>query len=136
MRGLIELDVVPLEFLKAYLKRVETARIQARHRGFECGEQELAFDLLNITWQDTMENNIVNQLIEVKTVGLGDPDYVNENLRGMRAYWQGKGGQILSDMLRYQRTIMPREEMAVAIDLHRDEILLDFWSTVQKSGPS
>jgi len=35
-------------------------------------------------------------------------------------------------MLRYQRTLMPRQEMAAAIDLHRDEILLDFWSTFQK----
>jgi hypothetical protein len=27
---------------------------------------------------------------------------------------------------------MPREEMATAIDLHRDEIALDFWGTFGK----
>ncbi len=94
--------------------------------------EELAFDLLNITWQDTMENNVVNDLIEVKTVGLGDPDYVNENLRGMRAYWQGKGGQILSDVIRYERATMPKEEQVAAIDLHQDELALDFWGTFDK----
>lgn len=91
--------------------------------------EELAFDLLNITWQDTMADNVVNQLIEVKTVGLGDPDYVNENLRGMRAYWQGKGGQILSDVIRYERATMPKEEQVAAIDMHQDELALDFWGT-------
>lgn len=92
--------------------------------------EELAFDLLNIAWQDAMEGNIINQLIEVKTVGLGDPDYVNENLRGMRAYWQGKGGQILSDVIRYERATMPKEEMVAAIDMHQDELALDFWGTL------
>ena len=91
--------------------------------------EELAFDLLNITWQDTMADNVVNQLIEVKTINLGDPDYVNENLRGMRAYWQGKGGQILSDVIRYERATMPKEEQVAAIDMHQDELALDFWGT-------
>jgi hypothetical protein len=94
--------------------------------------EELAFDLLNITWMDTMANNVVNQLIEVKTVGLGDPDYVNENLRGMRAYWQGKGGQILSDVIRYERATMPKEEQVAAIDMHQDELALDFWGTFDR----
>jgi hypothetical protein len=53
--------------------------------------EELAFDLLNITWSDTMDENIVNQIIEVKTVGLGDPDYVNENLRGHACLLAGQG---------------------------------------------
>jgi hypothetical protein len=91
--------------------------------------EELAFDLLNIQWQDTMADNVVNQLIEVKTINLGDPDYVNENLRGMRAYWQGKGGQILSDVIRYERATMPKEEQVAAIDMHQDELALDFWGT-------
>jgi hypothetical protein len=91
--------------------------------------EELAFDLLNTQWQDTMQENVVNQIIQTKTVGLGDPDYVNENLRGMRAYWQGKGGQILSDIIRYERATMPKEEQVAAIDLHQDELALDFWGT-------
>lgn len=94
--------------------------------------EEVAFQLFDIAWADMMAEDILPRIINVKNVGLGDVDYVDEDLRGMTAYFQGKGGQILSDMLRYQRTIMPRQEMAVAIDLHRDEILLDFWGTFQK----
>jgi hypothetical protein len=94
--------------------------------------EEVAYDLLNNAWADAMTDDIVRRVIEVKTVGLGDPDYVDEDLRGMRAYWQGKGGQILSDVIRYERAQMPREEMVTAIDLHRDEIALDFWGTFQK----
>jgi hypothetical protein len=102
------------------------------HPGNAADLEELAFDLLNVTWQDTMSDNVVNKIIEVKTVGLGDPDYVNENLRGMRAYWQGKGGQILSDIIRYERATMPKEEQVAAIDMHQDELALDFWGTFDK----
>lgn len=94
--------------------------------------EELAFDLLNLAWSDAMAEDIVPQLIEVKTVGLGEPDYIEEDLRGMRAYWQGKGGQILSDILRYERSQMPREEMVSAIDYHQDEIATNFWGTFDK----
>jgi hypothetical protein len=93
---------------------------------------EFAFDLLNIAWADAMTQDIVPQIIEVKTVGLGDPDYIEEDLRGMRAYWQGKGGQILSDMLRYERNQMPREEMVTALDFHQDELVLNFWGSFDK----
>jgi hypothetical protein len=94
--------------------------------------EELAFDLLNIAWQDATATDIVRQLIEVKTVGMGDPDYVEENLRGMRAYWQGKGGQIRSDVLRYERSQMPREEIVAAIDMHQDELQQNFWGSFDK----
>lgn len=94
--------------------------------------EELAFDLLNIAWSDAMAEDIVPRLIEVKTVGLGETDYIEEDLRGMRAYWQGKGGQILSDILRYERTQMPREEMVSALDYHQDEIVTNFWGTFDK----
>lgn len=94
--------------------------------------EELAFDLLNAAWADALTNDITGQVIEVKTVGLGDVDYIEEDLRGMRAYWQGKGGQILSDIVRYERSTMPREEMVTAIDLHSDEIELDFWGGFDK----
>lgn len=94
--------------------------------------EEVAYDLLNAAWSDAQKGDIVSKVIETKTVGLGDTDFVDEDLRGMRAYWQGKGGQILSDVLRYQRSQMPREEMATAIDLHRDEIALDFWGSFGK----
>jgi hypothetical protein len=94
--------------------------------------QELAFDLLNLAWADAMNEDIVGRIIEVKTVGLGDPDYIDEDLRGMRAYWQGKGGQILSDVLRYERHQMPREEMVWAIDQHVDELALNFWGPIEK----
>jgi hypothetical protein len=94
--------------------------------------EELAFDLLNNAWSDTLQGDIVRDLIEVKTVGLGEPDYVEEDLRGMRAYWQGKGGQIRSDILRYERSQMPREEIVTAIDMHQDEFNLDFWGSFGK----
>lgn len=94
--------------------------------------EEVAYDLLNNAWADAMTEDITPRVIEVKTVGLGAVDYVDEDLRGMRAYFQGKGGQILSDVIRYERAQMPREEMATAIDLHRDEITLDFWGTLDK----
>jgi hypothetical protein len=94
--------------------------------------EEVAYDLLNNAWSDAQSVDIVPRIIDTKTVDLGAVDFVDEDLRGMRAYWQGKGGQILSDVLRYERSQMPREEMATAIDLHRDEIALDFWGTFSK----
>jgi len=94
--------------------------------------EELAFQLFEIAWTDAMSEDVLPQVIDVKNVGLGDVDWVDEDLRGLNAYWQGKGGQILSDVLRYERTQMPREEMAAAIDLHRDEIALEFWNSYQR----
>lgn len=91
--------------------------------------EEFAFDLLNQVWADAMTENIVNDIIQVKTVGLGDPDYIEEDLRGLNAYWQGKGGQILSEIIRYDRKQMPREEMVTALDFHQDELVLDFWGS-------
>lgn len=102
------------------------------HPAHEHDLAELAFDLFNNAWSDTMNENVVQRLIEVKNVGLGDPDYVNEDLRGLRAYWQGKGGQILSDVLRYERATMPKEEMVAALDFHVDEVELDFWGNLTK----
>jgi hypothetical protein len=94
--------------------------------------QELAFDLLNLGWADAMKEDVVPRIIEVKTVGLADVDYIEDDLRGMRAYWQGKGGQILSDVIRYERAMMPREEMVTALDFHQDEVRTDFWGTFGK----
>ena len=91
--------------------------------------EEFAFDLLNQVWADAMVEDIVPRIIQVKTVGIGDPDYVEEDLRGLTAYWQGKGGQILSDIIRYERSQMPREEMVTALDFHQDELATDFWGT-------
>lgn len=94
--------------------------------------QDLAFDLFQRAFADVQGGDLVSQLIEVKTVGLGDVDYIEEDLRGLRAYFQGKGGQIRSDVLRYERTTMPREELVAAIDMHQDEIRLEFWGTLSK----
>lgn len=91
--------------------------------------EEFAFDLLNQVWADAMTEDIVPQIIDVKTVGLGETDYIEEDLRGLTAYWQGKGGQILSDIIRYERTQMPREEMVSALDFHQDELVTNFWGT-------
>lgn len=94
--------------------------------------EELAFDLLSAAWADALNDDVLPKVIETKTVGLGDVDYIEEDLRGLRAVWQGKGGQILSDIIRYERTTMPREELATAVDLHQDEINLDFWGSFDK----
>lgn len=91
--------------------------------------EEFAFDLLNQVWADAMKEDIVPQIIERKSVGLGETDYIEEDLRGLTAYWQGKGGQILSDIIRYERTQMPREEMVSALDFHQDELVTNFWGT-------
>lgn len=94
--------------------------------------QELSFDLINLAWSDAMATDLVPQIIEVRTVGLADTDFVDEDLRGMRAYWQGKGGQIRSDVLRYERAFMPREEIVTAIDGHQDEFATNFWGSFDK----
>lgn len=91
---------------------------------------ELAWDIFNQAWADTMSEDIVPQIIEVRTVGLADVDYIEEDLRGMRAYWQGPGGQIRSDILRAERERMPRDEMVSAIDIHEDELTTRFWGTI------
>jgi hypothetical protein len=79
-----------------------------------------------------MADDLVPQIIEVKTVGMNDTDYIEDDLRGLRAYWQGKGGQILSDVLRYERTFMPREEIVTAIDGHQDEFASNFWGSFDR----
>lgn len=108
--------------------REETAAELGRHFArFPHELEELAFDLLNIAWGDALSEDFLNSIIEVKTVDLGAVDYVEENLRGMRAYWQGKGGQIFSDIMRYGRNTMPREELVAALDYHNDEIRTNFW---------
>jgi hypothetical protein len=101
----------------------------ARH---EDEMEELAFDLVNLAWSDSKNTDLVGRVIEVKTVGLAEVDYIESDLRGMRAYWQGKGGQIRSDILRYERAQMPREEIVSAIDLHLDEIRTNFWASFDK----
>lgn len=117
---------------RAEMKRESGPDLAAHFARHPSELEELAFDLLNIAWSDAMVEDIVPQIIEVKTVGLADPDYVDEDLRGLRAYWQGKGGQILSDIIRYERSVMPREEMVTAIDFHQDEMATDFWGTFDK----
>jgi hypothetical protein len=111
----------------------ESASELGRHFQKHSSElEELAFDLLNIAWSDAMTTDITREIIEVKTVGLGDPDFIEEDLRGLQAYWQGKGGEILSGIISYERQVMPREEMVTALDFHQDEIALDFWGTFDK----
>lgn len=94
--------------------------------------QELAFSIVGLAWADAMEGNVINQIIETKNVALDAVDYVNDRtLRGLMAYWQGKGGRIMSGVLRYDtRQQMPRETMVAAIDMHLDEIATNFWGTL------
>lgn len=94
--------------------------------------QEFAYDIVGLLWADVMNEDITQKIIEVKNIALGEIDYIEEDLRGGRAYWQGKGGQILSSIIRNERNFMPREEMVAAIDLHQDEIKTNFWSSFDK----
>jgi hypothetical protein len=94
--------------------------------------EELAFDLFNLAFSDVMKGDFAGRLVDTETVGLTETSWIEEDLRGMRAYFQGKGGQIRSDILRYERTQMPREELVSAIDLHLDEIQTDFWGMLTK----
>lgn len=102
--------------------------------------EELAWDMYNLVWRDIQNGDwslpgsqdILGQIVEVKTVGLADTDYIEEDLRGLRAYFQGKGGQIRSDIIRAERQQMPREELVSAIDIHADDIATDFWGMLSK----
>lgn len=105
----------------------ELAQHFMRHAG---DMEELAFDLFNQAFADVMKGDLVSSLVDVKTVGIGDTDWIEEDLRGMRAYFQGKGGQIRSDVLTYERAAMPREELVSAIDLHQDEVTTNFWGVL------
>jgi len=92
--------------------------------------EELAYVLMGFAWADAMKQDIVPLIIESKTVGLDEIDYMEEDLRGLQAYWQGTGGEIVAGIIRNQRERMPREEMAIAIDLHDDQIRTSFWGTL------
>lgn len=119
--------------------KVETAaELGAHFARHQPDLEELAWDLYNITWRDVQggywstpgAEDIVSTLVEVKTVGMGDTDFMEEDVRGMRAYFQGKGGQIRSDIIRAERQQMPREELVTAIDIHIDDIALNFWGSL------
>ena len=131
-RALAEVAACTDEDRRQALMRESNAALGAHFVRNTADMEELAFQLFDIAWTDMMSEDILPQIIDVKNVGLGDVDWVDEDLRGMRAMWQGVGGQILSDVLRYQRTLMPRQAMVAAIDLHRDEIALDFWNSFGK----
>jgi hypothetical protein len=123
-----ETDEAKREELKAESKADLGAHFRANPNDME----ELAFELLNNAWSDAVSEDILGRIIDTRTVGLGDIDYIDEDLRGLKAYWQGKGGQIISDILRYERTQMPREEIVAAIDMHQDELALDFWGAFNR----
>lgn len=100
--------------------------------------QELAWDMYNIAFRDVVDGywstpgstDLVGTLVETKTVGLGETDFIEEDLRGMKAYFQGKGGQIHSYIIRAERQQMPREELVAAIDIHQDDLETNFWGTL------
>lgn len=117
---------------QAVLKERSNKVLGEHFKRFPSDLQEFAWDITAVVWADLMAEDIVPQVIDVKTVGLAETDYIEEDLRGGRAYWQGKGGQILSSIIRNERSFMPREEMATALDMHQDEIATDFWGTFDK----
>lgn len=94
--------------------------------------QELAFAITGLAWADALKDDITGRIIESKTVAFDGTDYIDDRVaRGLRAYWQGRGGKILSSVLTYtERTQMPRDEMVAALDIHDDEIATDFWGSL------
>jgi hypothetical protein len=90
---------------------------------------ELAFSIVGLAWADAMTENVIDKILDVKNVALEATDYIDDRTQsGLMAYWQGKGGRIMSGLLRYtDRTQMPRESMVSAIEMHADEIATDFW---------
>lgn len=100
--------------------------------------QELAWDMYNTVWRDTVNGfwstpgatDILGQIVETKTVKSNETDFIEEDLRGLKAYFQGKGGQIRSQIIRAERQQMPREELVSAIDLHQDDIENDFYGSL------
>jgi hypothetical protein len=94
---------------------------------------ELAYDITLQSYSDVMgsDADLVAKIIQVKKVGIAETDYVDEDLRGMNAYWQGIGGQILSGQIRSERHVMPRDAMVSAIDLHQKDLETNFWGTFE-----
>lgn len=94
--------------------------------------QELAFAITGLAWADALKEDITGKIIQSKNVAFDATDYIDERVaRGLRAYWQGRGGKILSSVLHYtERSAMPRDEMVAALDIHDDEILTDFWGSL------
>jgi hypothetical protein len=111
----------------------QTNELLGQHFKRNLGDlEELSYDITGMVWADVMSEDILPRVIDVKTVGLGETDALEEDLRGGRAYWQGKGGQIMSSEIRSERTFMPREEMVTALEMHADEIELNFWGSLAK----
>src|SRR6202040_2612482 len=50
MRALVELEVIPFEFLKPHLERIKAARLAAQCSGVESGQKRLAFGLRRRDW--------------------------------------------------------------------------------------
>lgn len=92
--------------------------------------KELAYTLMQFAWADALQQDIVPLIIDSKTVGLDEIDYMEEDLRGVQAYWQGTGGEIIAGTIRHQRERMPRDEMVVGLDMHDDQIRTSFWGTL------
>lgn len=125
--------------VKRALLQEETAAELGRHFALNQADlQELAWEMYNTVWRDVVNGywstpgatDILGQVVEQKTVKQNETDFIEEDLRGMRAYFQGKGGLIRSDIIRAERQQMPREELVSAIDMHQDDIENDFWGQI------
>ena len=127
------------------VKRAELMAEHAEHLGQHFSRnradlEELSWDMFNQAFADVVggywstpgAQDLAATLVEIKTVGQFETDYIEEDLRGMKAYTQGKGGQIHSYIIRAQREQMPREELVAALDMHQDEVASNFWGMLTK----
>jgi len=88
-RALAEVAAAPDEDRQHVLMRDSNVALGNYFRRHPAEMEEVAFQLFQIAWSDMMAESIVPKVISVKTVGLGDVDWVDEDLRGMTAYFQG-----------------------------------------------
>lgn len=88
---------------------------------------------LNAAWADAVKTDIINNVIETKTISSTQPyDVVEEDLRGLTARWQGVGGEIHSDPIREASFKFGPEEIVFAHDYHVKDLETDFWGTYGK----
>lgn len=88
---------------------------------------------LNAAWADSVKSDIINKVIQTKTVPATQAtDTVEEDLRGLTARWQGVGGEIHSDPIRESSFSFGPEAIAFAHDYHLKDLETDFWGSYGK----
>ncbi len=124
-----EKDVFALEDLKEKSNRQLGRYFHENEGEFD----KVARAALNVAWADSVKTDIINQVIQTKTVdGTLREDTVEEDLRGLKARWQGSGGQIHSDPIHDSSFSFGPDEIVFAHDYHVKDLRNDFWGNYSK----